>query len=77
MDIESQSLDVMKQAAVSGSAVTVLPGPAIGDELKDGRLAVVDIDGVPPVRAAARHDDGAHLGIQRVESTNPEKPISP
>ncbi|MCX5235256.1 substrate-binding domain-containing protein [Streptomyces prunicolor] len=46
-------LDVMKQAAISGSAVTVLPGPAIGDELKDGRPAVVDIDGMPPVRAAA------------------------
>ncbi|MET7685152.1 substrate-binding domain-containing protein [Streptomyces sp. NPDC005423] len=53
VDIDSQSLDVMKQAAVSGSALTVLPGPAIGDELKDGRLVVVDIDGMPLVRATA------------------------
>ncbi|WP_427918818.1 LysR family transcriptional regulator [Streptomyces sp. cg40] len=53
VDIESQSLDVMKQAAVSGSAITVLSGPAIGDELKEGRLAIVEIDGMPLVRATA------------------------
>ncbi|SEG72526.1 DNA-binding transcriptional regulator, LysR family [Actinacidiphila yanglinensis] len=53
VEIESQSLDVMKQAAVSGSALTVLPDTSIGEELKQGRLVIADIDGMPLVRATA------------------------
>ncbi|BBA95535.1 putative LysR family regulatory protein [Actinacidiphila reveromycinica] len=67
VDIESQGLDVMKQAAVSGSALTVLPSTSIGEELKDGRLVVVDVDGMPLVRATAiavRPGDERRAAIQ-------------
>lgn len=53
IDIESQSLDVMQQAVLSGEALSVMPGTAIGENLKTGRLALVDVDGMPVTRATA------------------------
>ena len=53
VDIESQSLDVMQQAVMSGGALSVMPGTALGEQLKDGRLAIVDIEGMPLTRATA------------------------
>ena len=51
--VESKSLEVMKEVAMRGTALCVLPGIAIGQEVRDGSLAVIDIAGMPLPRATA------------------------
>jgi DNA-binding transcriptional LysR family regulator len=53
VDIESQSIDVMKQAVARGGALSVMPGTAIGEALKEGELTVVEIEGMPVTRATS------------------------
>lgn len=53
VDIESQSPAVMKQSAITGTTLSVLPGTAIAEDLEAGRLQVVQIDGMPLERSTA------------------------
>lgn len=51
--VESRSLEVMKEVTMQGTSLCVLPGSAIGQEVDDDRLAVVEIAGMPLPRATA------------------------
>nr|WP_274636531.1 LysR family transcriptional regulator [Microbacterium bovistercoris] len=51
--VESKSLEVMKEVALRGTALCVLPGMAISQEVEDGRLTVVEIAGMPLPRSTA------------------------
>jgi DNA-binding transcriptional LysR family regulator len=45
--LESQSLNVVKEAVVSGFGLTILPELWAVDDLRDGRLSVVPVAGLP------------------------------
>ncbi|MFT4085470.1 MAG: LysR family transcriptional regulator [Nocardioides sp.] len=53
VEIESQSISVMQQAVLGGSVLSVLPSIAFEEHLRDGRLRIVDIEGMPLPRATA------------------------
>lgn len=53
VDIESQSPSVMRQSVLSGSALSILPGTAIAEDLEAGRLRIVEMEGMPLERATA------------------------
>ena len=53
VDIESKSLDVMQQAVLTGGVLSVMPGTAVHGQVRSGRLAVVEMSGMPLTRATA------------------------
>lgn len=51
VDLESRSVEIMKQAAVRGLSVTFLPKYAIAEELAAGQLVTIAANGLPLSRA--------------------------
>lgn len=45
--LETANLDTLKEAALKGIAIAILPEYALGEELKEGRLGMVPADGFP------------------------------
>lgn len=75
--IETANLDTLKEAVVKGLALAILPDFAIADEVQNGSIVVVDVEGLPLKRGVAMVADprrlpaGAGEAFLEVMATHP------